>query len=158
MSRSWIMRTAVLILVAVCLSALASAQQQKPPEQNPTEYNPPDYSPDGKRDPFLAPRQAKDDEPQIVAPPPLDKRPPGLSGLLVSEVTVAGMAGTHQDKVVILKGVDKVSYLARKGSKLFDGYLQVINDNEVVFQREVVDTKGNKRISKVVKRLFTEDK
>ncbi len=153
MSRSWIMLAAILVLGAVCLPVLAEAQ-----EKAPTEYNPPTYTSQGKRDPFLAPRQAKEDEPQVLPPPPLNQRPPGLSGLLISEVTVSGMAGTHQDKVIILKGADKVSYLARKGSKLFDGYIQVINDNEAVFQREVVDTKGNKKISKVVKRLFTEDK
>ncbi len=153
MSRSWIMLAATLVFGAVCLSVLAEAQ-----EKAPTDYNPPAYTSQGKRDPFLAPRPSKEDEPQVLPPPPLNQRPPGLSGLLISEVTVSGMAGTHQDKVIILKGADKVSYLARKGSKLFDGYIQVINDNEAVFQREVVDTKGNKRISKVVKRLFTEDK
>lgn len=154
MSGSWMMRTAIFVLAAVCLSVLAEAQEKVPPPEN----NPPAYTSQGKRDPFAAPRQAKEDEPQVLPPPPLDKRPPGLSGLLISEVTVSGMAGTHQDKVIILKGVDKVSYLARKGSKLFDGYIQLISDNEAVFQREVVDTKGNKRISKVVKRLYTEDK
>lgn len=140
---NWAMPAAIVLLVAVCFTALGHAQN---------------YTSLGKRDPFVAPRAARDDEPQIVAPPPLDRRPPGLSGLLVSEVTVAGMAGNQQEKVVILKGVDKVSYLAKNGAKLFDGYIQAIGDNEVAFQREVVDTRGNKKVSKVVKRLFTEDK
>jgi hypothetical protein len=113
------------------------------------------YTSNGKRDPFDSP--AEEPATTVTGPPPLDRRPPGLSGLLISEVTVAGLAGSQQDNVVILKGVDKVSYLARKGSKLFDGYVVSISAEEVVFLRET-DPRDAKKTVKVVKRLYTEDK
>jgi hypothetical protein len=94
----------------------------------------------------------------IYTPPSLDKRPPGLPGLMISEVTVTGVAGTQQERVAILKGIDNASYLARKGSKLYDGYLSVISPEEVVFVREMIDEHGAKKTVKVVKRLYTEDK
>jgi Tfp pilus assembly protein PilP len=114
------------------------------------------YNSQGKRDPF-APLIAKTTERVVQGPPPLEKRPPGLAGLLVSEVTVAGTAGSSQERIVILKGIDKYTYLARVGSKLFDGVLTEITNQEVVFSREVADLRGNKQVSRVVKRLYTEE-
>jgi Tfp pilus assembly protein PilP len=134
-------RFAALAVVALLITALCAAQV---------------YTANGKRDPFDSPAP----EPVATgpaAPPPLERRPPGLSGLLVSEVTVAGLAGSQQDQVVILKGVDKVSYLARKGSKLFDGHVFSITPAEVVFIRET-DSRDPKKTVRVVKRLYTEDK
>jgi hypothetical protein len=114
------------------------------------------YNSQGKRDPF-DPLVAKTTVKVVTGPPPLEKRPPGLAGLLVSEVTVAGTAGSPQEKLVILKGIDKYTYLARVGSKLFDGVLIEISSQEVAFSREVVDVRGNKHVSRVVKRLYTEE-
>jgi hypothetical protein len=114
------------------------------------------YNSQGKRDPF-APLIAKQAERVVQGPPPLEKRPPGLAGLLISEVTVAGTAGNPHERIVILKGIDKYTYLARNGSKLFDGVLTEITSQEVTFSREVVDVRGNKHVSKVVKRLYTEE-
>jgi Tfp pilus assembly protein PilP len=114
------------------------------------------YDSQGKRDPFMGPREAA--PPPNLAPPAPDKRPPGLTGLLISEVTVAGTAASLQERVVILKGVDKVTYLARKGDRLFDGFVADITPDEVIFNREIVDPNGGKRSVRIVKRLYTEDK
>jgi hypothetical protein len=104
----------------------------------------------------MGPREAA--PPPNLAPPAPDKRPPGLTGLLISEVTVAGTAASLQERVVILKGVDKVTYLARKGARLFDGFVADITPDEVIFNREIVDPNGGKRSVRIVKRLYTEDK
>ena len=132
----------VVGLLVICVPALCLAQG---------------YQSQGKRDPFEGPKE------QVVAnqmytPPPLDRRPPGLTGLMIAEVTVAGLAGSQQENVVILKGADRVSYLARKGSKLLDGYVASISSEEVVFMRDVVDGQTAKKAIKIVKRLYTEDK
>lgn len=132
-----------LLLFVFGLSSLAQAQQ---------------YDSKGKRDPFLSLKNTQQEEaPRILEPPPLDKRPPGLSGLLISEVSVTGMAANNAAKLVILKGTDSFTYFAREGSKLFDGYLAEISTEKVTFVRELVDTRGNKKTTKVVKRLYTED-
>ena len=67
--------TALFLLVWPLCAAVAAAQE---------------YDSKGRRDPFLSLQQAKkDDSPRIVEPPPLQKRPPGLAGLLVSEVNLS---------------------------------------------------------------------
>ncbi|MFB3904320.1 MAG: pilus assembly protein PilP [Acidobacteriota bacterium] len=129
-------------LLVICLPALCVAQT---------------YQSQGKRDPFEGPKEQVAAT-QMYTPPPLDRRPPGLTGLMIAEVTVAGLAGSQQENVVILKGADHVSYLARKGSKLFDGYVASITDQEVVFVRDMVDGQVTKKTTRIVKRLYTEDK
>lgn len=132
-----------LFLFVFLLSSWAQAQQ---------------YDSKGKRDPFVSLRNLQQDEaPRILEPPPLEKRPPGLSGLLISEVNVTGMAANNTARIVILKGTDSFTYFAREGSKLFDGYLAEISTDRVTFVRELVDTRGNKKTTRVVKRLYTED-
>lgn len=114
----------------------------------------------GKRDPFLNLRSlpASNPGPQAVPPPPLRERPPGLAGLLVSEVVVSGTASAYDRRLVILKGVDEVSYIAREGTRLYDGFIQEINGELVHFARETVLTNGTRTSSLVVKRLDTEQK
>ncbi len=111
------------------------------------------YSPGGKRDPFTDLASARQQAaPQTVQPPPFAQRPPGLSGLLISEVAVVGTAATNDQRIAILRGVDEFTYVAREGTKLFDGFVETIETDEVVFVREVFDTAGRKTTNKIVKR------
>lgn len=112
------------------------------------------YNSRGKRDPFLDLEAArKEQAPKVLEPPPLTERPPGLSGLLISEVSVAGSASNSAVKLVILKGIDDFTYFAQVGTKLFDGHLEGISGDKVIFVREVVDTRGKKRTTKVIKKV-----
>ena len=108
----------------------------------------------GKRDPFqnLANLRIKPAAPRIISPPPLARRPPGLSGLLISEVSLIGRANKQDKKLVVLRGTDKFTYVAREGTKLYDGFIVSIEQGRVTFEREVRDTAGNRITSKVVKR------
>ncbi len=118
------------------------------------------YDSHGKRDPFQSLlNAAKRPEPaKVLAPPPLEKRPPGLAGLLVSEVTLTGTAKSPGSHIAILRGIDNVSYFAREGTKLYNGYVETITDQDVVFVREQVDTTGKKTISRVTKQIQTENR
>ncbi len=133
-------------LAAICLATLASSLSAQT------------YGQRSKRDPFinLGATRAKEKAPTMVQPPPFSQRPPGLSGLLISEVGVLGTAASSKQRIVILKGTDNFTYVAREASKLFDGYVESINSTEVVFVREVFDTTGNKTTSKVVKQYSIE--
>ena len=113
-----------------------------------------------KRDPFisLAKKEAKSEAAEMVLPPPLESRPPGLAGLLIAEVTVTGMATGAAREMVILRGIDDATYFASEGTKLFDGFLEKVEGEQVKFKREQVDTRGKKRVSSVVKRIQTEDR
>lgn len=119
-----------------------------------------EYDSQGRPDPFVNLRllHRRPEPPRFPAPPALDERPPGLAGLLVGEVTVTGTAQGPQSQLVILRGIDDVSYFAREGSKLFDGFIEEVSGDEVVFVREQVDTRGNKRVARVTKRMQTEDR
>ena len=117
------------------------------------------YNPRGKRDPFINLQDLfRQERPQVFIPelPPLSERPLGLVGLAISELTVTGVATGEGNRVVILKGVDGFTYLAREENKLFDGYIFEISQEEVVFIQEVLDPRGGRETLKVVKRLFTE--
>ena len=115
------------------------------------------YERQGKRDPFVNPLQAKQKiAPRILTPPPFSQRPPGLSGLLISEVTLVGTAASNKQRIAILRGTDKFTYIAREESRLFDGFLETITSEEVTFIREQFDTAGKKMTSKVVKQYYTE--
>ena len=81
----------------------------------------------------------------------------GLVGLAISEVTVTGVAVGTDSRVVILKGDDGFTYMAREENKLFDGYILEISEEEVVFIQEVLDPRGTRETLRVVKRLFTEE-
>jgi Tfp pilus assembly protein PilP len=118
------------------------------------------YDSHGKRDPFQSLlNSVKRPEPaKVLAPPPLEKRPPGLAGLLVSEVTLTGTAKSPGSHIAILRGIDNVSYFAREGTKLYNGYVEKITDADVVFVREQVDTTGKKTISRVTKQIQTENR
>ncbi len=118
------------------------------------------YNPRGKRDPFINLQEIfRQEQPQVFIPelPPLSERPLGLVGLAISEVTVTGVAIGEGRRVVILKGVDGFTYLAREENKLFDGYVFEISEEEVVFIQEVLDPRGGRETLRVVKRLFTEE-
>ena len=110
------------------------------------------YNNQGKQDPFLA-LEVEEKVAQILEPPPLEKRPPGLAGLLISEVSLVGRAFNNKSNIAILRGIDNFTYFARVGSRLFDGSLEKIVDDEAIFTREIVDTLGNKKMTKVIKRL-----
>jgi len=113
-----------------------------------------------KRDPFisLAKKEEKSAVAEMVLPTPLESRPPGLAGLLISEVTVTGLATGPGREMVILRGIDDTTYFATERTKLFDGFLEKVNGEQVMFKREQVDTRGKKRVSSVVKRIQTEDR
>ncbi len=115
------------------------------------------YEQGGRRDPFANPAHTRQVARRtIVEPPPLSQRPAGLSGLLVSEVTVVGTAANKDRRIVILQGTDNFTYMAREETRLFDGYVESISSDEVVFIREIFDNTGQKTTRKVVKRFYTE--
>lgn len=118
------------------------------------------YDSQGKRDPFLNLLQVstRPEPPRFPAPPPLEQRPPGLAGLLIAEVTVIGMAQGVGSRIALLKGIDGATYFAKEGTKLFDGYIETITADEVVFVREQVDTRGQKKITNVHKELQMENR
>lgn len=138
--KTWICNSAFLI-AALLVSGLAYGQ---------------DYQFRTKRDPFVDLYQLREKQKPKVRQPKLSKRPPGLAGLLISEVTVVGTAERADQSIVILKGPDEYSYMARPGTKLLDGFLESVSTNQVIFTQELTDDSGRKLTKQVVKQYYTE--
>lgn len=115
-----------------------------------------DYQFAHKRDPFVDLFQLQEKSKPKVHPPKVTQRPPGLAGLLISEVTVVGTAEKPGQSIVILKGTDNYTYVARPGSKLLDGFLDSVSTKEVAFVQELVSDSGVKISKKILKQYYTE--
>lgn len=103
------------------------------------------YDPSGRRDPFLS---------LLVTGPPLNMiRPPGLPGFLISEVELKGVAQFQGRWAALLIGPDQKSYFGEVGTEFFDGHIVNIDTERVVFEQQVPDLTGARRIRQVEKRL-----
>ncbi len=157
--------TPLLAVIMICLSMPAAGlpgQEALPPEQDEaqvTEIKTGSYAGIGKRDPFMSLLNIREeDRTKVVPPPPLEDRPPGLPGLLISEVSVAGVAIGNTKKVIVLKGIDGGSYIAEPGSPLFDGVLEEVNEEGVIFSRTEETSDGRKTTFKVTKPFNSSEK
>lgn len=136
-----------LVLTAVLtlsVAAVGAAQQKaKPAAAAPPAAPPPQslptldpsyvYDPSGRRDPFISLLgRGTDGDPTSV-------RPPGLSGLLIGEVTVKGVLRDRTGFSAMLFAPDKKTYTARVGDKLRDGTVKSINQERVIFSQDVTD-------------------
>lgn len=109
------------------------------------------YDPGGRRDPF---RSLLQTGPQQVEAP--SQRPRGLAGVMVQEVQVQGIARYLDSWNAVLVAPDGTTHFAGVGDRLFDGRIVEITQNQVVFEQEVRDAMGNRRVRRIVKELRSE--
>ena len=91
------------------------------------------YEPAGRRDPFISLIGRGEDQRSPAV------RPPGLSGLLIGEVTVKGVMKDRTGFLAMLRAPDNKTYTARVGDKLFDGTVKSISQEKVIFSQDVND-------------------
>jgi Tfp pilus assembly protein PilP len=91
------------------------------------------YEPSGRRDPFIS-LVGRGDEKSPTA-----VRPPGLSGLLIGEITVKGVLRDRTGFIAMLRAPDNKTYTVRVGDKLLDGTVKSINQEKVIFSQDVND-------------------
>ena len=82
------------------------------------------YEPAGRRDPFIS----LVGRGESTAAPAV--RPPGLSGLLIGEITVKGVVRDRQGFIAMVQAPDNKTYAVRVGDKLLDGIGQVDHPGE----------------------------
>ena len=136
------------IILAVLLSlpivaAGAAAQEAKPapaqgaakPPAQPLPTIDPAYvyEPAGRRDPFVSLLGRGEDANPKAA------RPPGLSGLLIGEITVKGVVRDRTGYIAMLQAPDNKTYTVRVGDKLLDGTVKSISQEKVIFSQDVND-------------------
>jgi hypothetical protein len=116
----------------------APAQDPSTPEAKPSPLEPQGYAyePSGRRDPFVS--LVRRGEESANVPP--GSRPPGLAGLATSEVALRGtVQQLDRGWVAIVQGVDKKSYTAKPGDKLFDGTIRSVTPDSMVILQTVND-------------------
>lgn len=105
------------------------------------------YEARGRRDPFISLALGLN-----VLPPEI--RPPGLAGMLIQEVSLRGIVKTQDGYIAMIQGTDNKSYFARVGERLYDGHIQNIDDERVVFRQEINDPLRIETFQQVEKTLY----
>lgn len=108
------------------------------------------YQAEGRRDPFRSLLAVRSRE--IAAP---ELRPAGLSGFLISEITIVATASYQGRWQAMIMGRDRRTYFVRVGDVLYDGRIVEIAGEEVIFEQEVEDLLGARSKLRVSKRLVT---
>jgi len=104
------------------------------------------YDSRGRRDPFVSLALGLN----ILAP---DVRPPGLSGMLIQEVSLHGIVKTSEGYIAMIQGTDNKSYFARAGERLYDGTIDIIDSGKVVFLQEINDPLRIEKFHRIEKSL-----
>ena len=125
--------------------------EQAPVEEEPapielTEGSGFRYEARGRRDPFVSLALGVN-----VLPP--EVRPPGLQGMLIQEVSLRGIVKTPDGYIAMIQGTDNKSYFARSGERLYDGNIEQIDDEKVVFRQEINDPLRIEKFQQVEKSL-----
>ena len=140
------MRMAVALLIVV--AAAAASAQEKPavqaPPQAPVAAQAPAapaapafvYNPEGRRDPFVSlVKRATEARTRQSKQPPAG----GISGFLVSELTLKGIMQSRNDFVALVAGPDAKTYLVRVNDRLLDGAVRAITADTLVCMQDVND-------------------
>jgi len=154
-----------LVLFFQCLAMLPVpvllAQSPKPAAdaskkaEAPVQYSSVIYQPDSRRDPFLNPTLSgkKDENPDEEEPkgPP----PPGISGMLITQVRLLGTSFGDDSPVAVFQGPDKRAYFLQERDRLFDGYVKQVGTDFVLMVRETKLRSGKIVTQEVTKQLRT---
>jgi len=105
------------------------------------------YEPAGRRDPFLS----------LMTPRIVDvERPPGVAGMLVAEIDLAGVVQDgYSGDVAMVIGSDNKGYFLRVGDEVFDGTVIAVDPRHgvITFRQQVDDPRRIKPYRDVEKRL-----
>ena len=148
-SMRFVPRAALVATFTLAIVAVGAAEQAAPPAAHPAApakpQSPPPaqtmptidpayvYEPAGRRDPFIS----LVGRGESTAAPAV--RPPGLSGLLIGEITVKGVVRDRQGFIAMVQAPDNKTYAVRVGDKLLDGSVKSITQEKVIFSQDVND-------------------
>ena len=103
-----------------------------PPAPSGAGYS---YDPAGRRDPFVTLTGRGGDLPTAGG-----ARPPGIAGVLVSEVTVKGIIKSSKGGfIALVQAPDNHTYIIHASDTVFDGTVKTITQDAVVFSQDVND-------------------
>jgi hypothetical protein len=113
------------------------------------------YEPDSRRDPFLNIVPVKTAQKVFVDEEvPRGDPPPGIAGTFIDAAGLEGIViRSDNRRTAIIRGADNRAYFLREGDRIFDGYLQTIENDSVIFVRETLMRSGRVLTQEVTKRL-----
>ena len=108
------------------------------------------YDPADRRDPFvsLVAKRPNDDSTTVER-----ERPDGLPGMLIEELVFQGTLETPDGLVALVQGRDKIGYLLREGTQLYNGVVDDVSPGRVVFKQQVNDPQALKPYREVVREI-----
>jgi len=112
------------------------------------------FDPGNRRDPFinlLSLRKKTTPDDVAIEPPTL--APPGIAGMKISEIQLAGTSQRDTGFTAVVRGTDKRTYFLREGDRLFDGFVQKIERDAVLFVHETKMRSGKVTTQEISKRL-----
>ncbi len=106
------------------------------------------YDPAGRRDPFRSLLDGVQEEEGAA------RRPPGLPGTLIEELKLEGVVVTPEGIIAFAQNSrDNLSYILKPGTKLYNGEVDKILPEKVVFKQQVNDPKALKPYAEVVREI-----
>jgi Tfp pilus assembly protein PilP len=146
----------IVVLPAAALLVMAGsalAQQPKAPAKTPakaaaTRAQTAKVSAPTRRDPFepLVSRQRGTAIPENL--------PPGPAGLVVASLRVDGVVRSPSGMLAVVTSPQNRVYFVREGQRLYDGAVERINMDSVVFRESGRDPFGKPVQRQVVKRIY----
>jgi hypothetical protein len=166
---------AILVCSAFLLAgSMATAQESKEAKAKPEETKTATVEKNG-RDPFrkFQPIIKTKSVPTVLAPPSIQERiahyrtvraaaanahvapPKPTTALLLSEMQVTGIFHTPRGWAAMVEAtpLNKLSYVIYPGETFFDGQLVAIEENRLIFRREIVWTSGKREKTVEMKSL-----
>lgn len=116
----------------------AAASKPAAPAAKPTIPPPGEgykYNPEGRRDPFISLVGAGTGDQRGTQV----RRPEGIAGMTVAEVSVRGIMQSRGALIAIVQGPDNKTHLVHQGDKFFDGSVQAVQPDGLVIVQEVND-------------------
>jgi len=107
------------------------------------------YQADGRRDPFVSLLNTGT-EVHVATP---GRRPDGLAGMLLGEITVRGVMQSRESLVAMIAGPDNKTYIVHQGDRLFDGLIKSITHDGLVVVQRVSDPNSGVKQREVQKLL-----
>ncbi|HUI41920.1 MAG TPA: hypothetical protein VL523_08130 [Terriglobia bacterium] len=111
-------------------------------------------SSEGLRDPFRSPDGLERSGPgaKVSAPKP---RPPGIRGLLVSQLRLQGIVQEEASRtmIAVVTNATNLSYFLRENERLYDGVVNKITPTAVYFRQDGPDPSGGAKSREVVLRV-----
>jgi len=81
---------------------------------------------------------------------PGENRPPGPAGMSISELSLKGILNLPRGRVAVFEGSDGKAYQLREGDNVFDGKVVQVGENNVIFEKIILDPFGREKEKKLI--------